>query len=45
MQAKCYKCGLVWNISILHKMSKLGYECPHCEQKRKGRVKDNAKKN
>lgn len=44
MKARCYKCGLTWNISLLHKMDKQGYECPVCEWKRKqGARKQQAK--
>lgn len=34
MKAKCVGCGQVWNISVLQKIPKSGYVCPHCEGKR-----------
>lgn len=37
MTAKCVNCGLSWNVSILHKIPRTGYTCPHCDGKRKGK--------
>lgn len=41
MRAKCQTCGLHWNISVLQNIHKSGYECPHCESKRKALMKGN----
>ena len=35
MTAKCVNCGLSWNVSILHKIPRTGYTCPHCDGRKK----------
>lgn len=34
MTAKCFVCGKYWNISILARIPKAGYVCPHCTYRR-----------
>lgn len=35
MTKKCAMCGLDWIVSVQTKIPKSGYECPHCESKRR----------
>jgi len=35
MDITCTYCGRLWNVSILQRIPKSGYICPHCESKLK----------
>lgn len=33
MYAKCVSCLRGWNVSVLARIPKSGYVCPHCESR------------